>query len=123
MWSGKVSVAQWDPPGRQSGVSLLRLPKNDACARALAVKSIEEPNTYLESEYLSEWSAKFTVMPACGDDAHRPVVGELRVFGPKARPLGPIHTKHATQEHALPTGHIYFAPTRDCAAGEGGCGT
>jgi transposase len=41
--------------------------------RVAGVKTIEEANAYLESEYLPEWNAKFTVVPACADDAHRPL--------------------------------------------------
>ena len=36
-------------------------------------KSLEEANAYLEAEYLPEWTSKFTVVPACADDAHRPL--------------------------------------------------
>jgi hypothetical protein len=32
---------------------------------------LAQANAYLESEYLPEWNSKFTVVPACGDDAHR----------------------------------------------------
>ena len=41
--------------------------------RVAGVKTIEEANAYLESEYLPEWNARFTVVPACADDAHRPL--------------------------------------------------
>jgi hypothetical protein len=32
---------------------------------------IEQATAHLEAEYLPEWNEKFTVAPACGDDAHR----------------------------------------------------
>jgi len=41
--------------------------------RVAGVKSLEQANAYLESEYLPEWNRRFTVVPACGDDAHRPL--------------------------------------------------
>ena len=41
--------------------------------RVAEVKTLEEANAYLEAEYLPEWDAKFTVVPACSDDAHRPL--------------------------------------------------
>ena len=39
--------------------------------RIADAKTLEEANAYLESEYLPEWEAKFTVQAACADDAHR----------------------------------------------------
>ena len=41
--------------------------------RVAGAKTLEEANAYLEAEYLAEWEAKFTVVPACADDAHRPL--------------------------------------------------
>jgi hypothetical protein len=41
--------------------------------RVAGVKTIQDANAYLESEYLPEWNAKFTVLAACADDAHRPL--------------------------------------------------
>ena len=39
--------------------------------RVAGVRTLEEANRYLESEYLPEWESKFTVIAACADDAHR----------------------------------------------------
>ena len=39
--------------------------------RVAGVKTIEQANAYLEAEYLPEWNARFAVVPACADDAHR----------------------------------------------------
>ena len=39
--------------------------------RVAGARTLEEANAYLEKEYLPEWEAKFTVVPACADDAHR----------------------------------------------------
>jgi transposase len=39
--------------------------------RVAGAKTLDEANAYLEAEYLPEWETKFTVAPACGDDAHR----------------------------------------------------
>ena len=39
--------------------------------RVAGARTLEEANAYLEEEYLPEWEAKFTVVPACADDAHR----------------------------------------------------
>jgi hypothetical protein len=39
--------------------------------RVAEAKTLEEANAYLEAEYLPEWEAKFTVVAACTDDAHR----------------------------------------------------
>jgi transposase len=41
--------------------------------RIAGAKTLEEANAYLEAEYLAEWEAKFTVLAACTDDAHRPL--------------------------------------------------
>lgn len=41
--------------------------------RVAGAKTLEEANAYLEAEYLPEWESKFTVVPACADDAHRPL--------------------------------------------------
>jgi transposase len=41
--------------------------------RVAGAKTLEEANAYLEAEYLPEWECKFTVVPACTDDAHRPL--------------------------------------------------
>lgn len=41
--------------------------------RVAGVKTLDQANAYLESEYLPEWEAKFTVVADCGDDAHRPL--------------------------------------------------
>lgn len=41
--------------------------------RVAGVKTLEQANAYLDSEYLPEWQNKFAVVPACGDDAHRPL--------------------------------------------------
>ena len=41
--------------------------------RVAGAKTLEEANAYLEAEYLPEWEAKFTVVAACADDAHRPL--------------------------------------------------
>jgi hypothetical protein len=50
-----------------------RLVKGLRIARAC---TLEQANTYLETEYLPEWEEKFTVLPACADDAHRPLAAE-----------------------------------------------
>jgi hypothetical protein len=39
--------------------------------RVAGVKTLEQANAYLESEYLPQWEKQFTVVAACGDDAHR----------------------------------------------------
>jgi transposase len=39
--------------------------------RVAGARTLEEANRYLETEYLPEWENKFTVIAACGDDAHR----------------------------------------------------
>ena len=41
--------------------------------RVAGVKTIEQANAYLENVYLPEWNARFAVVPACADDAHRPL--------------------------------------------------
>jgi transposase len=44
--------------------------------RVAGVKTLEGANDYLKNEYLPEWREKFTVLPACADDAHRPLTGQ-----------------------------------------------
>jgi transposase len=41
--------------------------------RVAGARTLEEANRYLETEYLPEWEAKFTVIAASADDAHRPL--------------------------------------------------
>ena len=41
--------------------------------RVAGVKTLQQANAYLESEYLPEWEDKFTVVADCGDNAHRPL--------------------------------------------------
>jgi transposase len=41
--------------------------------RVAEAKTLEQANAYLEAEYLPEWEAKFTVVAACADNAHRPL--------------------------------------------------
>jgi hypothetical protein len=41
--------------------------------RVAGAQTVEQANAYLEAEYLPEWNAKFTVVPVCPDDAHRPL--------------------------------------------------
>jgi transposase len=41
--------------------------------RVAGAITLDEANRYLEAEYLPEWEAKFTVLAACADDAHRPL--------------------------------------------------
>lgn len=41
--------------------------------RVAGVKTLEEANAYLDAEYLLDWEAKFTVLPRCSDNAHRPL--------------------------------------------------
>jgi len=41
--------------------------------RVAGARTLEEANRYLEAEYLPEWEAKFTVVAASADNAHRPL--------------------------------------------------
>lgn len=41
--------------------------------RVAGVTTLEQANCYLETEYLPQWKEKFTVVPACATDAHRPI--------------------------------------------------
>jgi transposase len=41
--------------------------------RVAGARTLEDANHYLETEYLPEWEAKFTVVAASADDAHRPL--------------------------------------------------
>jgi transposase len=41
--------------------------------RVAGAKTMEEANAYLDSDYLPEWNEQFAVIPACIDDAHRPL--------------------------------------------------
>jgi DNA-binding Lrp family transcriptional regulator len=44
--------------------------------RVAGVHTLDQANAYLEAEYLPEWNAKFSVLPACCDDAHRQLSAE-----------------------------------------------
>jgi transposase len=41
--------------------------------RVAGAKTLDQANAYLEAEYLPEWEARFSVVPSCADDAHRPL--------------------------------------------------
>jgi transposase len=41
--------------------------------RVAGAKTLDEANAYLDAEYLPEWEARFTVVAACADNAHRPL--------------------------------------------------
>lgn len=41
--------------------------------RVAGAKTLEEANAYLAAEYVPDWQARFTVVPDCIDDAHRPL--------------------------------------------------
>lgn len=41
--------------------------------RVAGVRSLEEANAYLETEYLPWWNQALIVEPACAEDAHRPL--------------------------------------------------
>ena len=44
--------------------------------RVAGVRTLEQANAYLEKIYIPKWETKFTVRPACADDAHRPLLPE-----------------------------------------------
>jgi hypothetical protein len=41
--------------------------------RVAGAKSLQEANAYLEAEFMPWWNQALTVVPACADDAHRPL--------------------------------------------------
>jgi transposase len=41
--------------------------------RVAGAKTLDQANAYLDAEYLPEWEARFTVVAACADNAHRPL--------------------------------------------------
>jgi hypothetical protein len=43
--------------------------------RLEGITTLEQANEFLEHEYLPDWHARFSEIPACGDDAHRPLAG------------------------------------------------
>jgi hypothetical protein len=45
--------------------------------RRAGVTTLEDANRYLEEEFLKEWNERFTVQPASGVDAHRPMTEPL----------------------------------------------
>ena len=47
--------------------------------RVAGVKTLQQANAYLESDYLPEWEAKFTVVADCRDNAHR-LLGKQHVL-------------------------------------------
>jgi hypothetical protein len=42
--------------------------------RIAGARTLEEANAYLEAEYFPTWKERFTVVPACADNAHRPLL-------------------------------------------------
>lgn len=44
--------------------------------RVEGISSLEQANEFLEREYLPDWYARFTEVPACEDDAHRPLTAQ-----------------------------------------------
>ena len=41
--------------------------------RVEGITTLEQANEFLEREYLPDWHARFAEVPACSDDAHRPL--------------------------------------------------
>ncbi len=65
--------------------------------RVAGVKTLAEANAYLEAEYLPEWQSKFTVVPACGDDAHRPLGKEHEL----SAILSEVDTRVVTNDYTI----------------------
>jgi transposase len=65
--------------------------------RVAGAKTLQEANAYLEAEYLPEWEAKFTVMAACSDDAHRP----LRKQHDLAAILSEVERRRITNDYTI----------------------
>ena len=65
--------------------------------RVAGARTLEEANAYLEAEYLPEWEAKFTVVPACADDAHR----ELGAKHDLAASLSDVDQRVITNDYTI----------------------
>jgi len=88
--------------------------------RVAGVRTLEQANAYLETEYLPWWNRTLTVEPAQADDAHRPLgkehnlaaIRRLSLGHPLGRdPARTTSTWQATSSRSLKTGHFYFALT------------
>jgi transposase len=65
--------------------------------RVAGAKTLEQANAYLELEYLREWNERFTVVPACRDDAHRRLGKEHELEAI----LCPVHTRVVASDYTI----------------------
>ena len=78
--------------------------------RVAEVRTLEEANAYLDSEFLPWWNATLTVEPAHTEDAHRQLGRECNL----AATLSHIETRKVTNDYTVRfAGKLYQIDRRD----------
>jgi transposase len=78
--------------------------------RVAGAKTLEEANAYLDAEYLPEWEQKFTVVPACADNAHRPLGKQHELTAI----LSHVQDRVITNDYTIRHGSKIFQIAREC---------
>src|SRR3954454_16179627 len=65
--------------------------------RGAAAKTLGQANAYLEAEFLPWWNQTLTVVPACSDDAHRPLGKEHNL----AAILSHVETRQVGNDYTI----------------------
>lgn len=77
--------------------------------RVVGAKTLEEANTYLQAEYLPQWETKFTVVPACSDNAHRSLEKQHELVAI----LCEVEQRVVTNDYTIRHGSKVFQITRE----------
>jgi transposase len=82
--------------------------------RVARVRTLEEANVYLETEYLPWWNKTLIVMPACAADAHRPLGKEHDL----AAILSHVEQRQVTNDYTIRwNGKFYQIDRKDVRTG------
>jgi transposase len=65
--------------------------------RVAGARTLDEANAYLEKEFLAWWNQTLTVVPACCDDAHRPLGKEHNL----AASLSHVETRQVANDYTI----------------------
>jgi transposase len=82
--------------------------------RVAGAKALAQANAYLETEFLPWWNQTLTVVPACCDDAHRPLGKEHNL----AASLSHVETRQVAHDYTIRFGNrLYQIQRADIRAG------
>jgi transposase len=82
--------------------------------RVAGAKTLEQANAYLETEFLPWWKRTLTVLPACADDAHRPLAKEHHL----AASLSHVESRQVANDYTIRfDNQVYQIQRADVRAG------